>query len=186
MKSSIAWKLFFKIYFIFVIVGSQLYAQHEHKDVKKTSNEAFELIKGLAGEWKGTVKWTGANPRDGGVFDVKYYLTGNGTSVVENLIADGIITMTSVYHMDGLDLRMTHFCGANNHPRLKADPFNPKEKSVDFQFVDITNLVSPEAGHVHHVKLTFHDSDHATLVFTFTRSGAESYENITMTRVKGS
>lgn len=184
MKSNIVEKLFI-IYLMLVVAGSQLYAQHEHKDVK-TFNEAFELIKSLAGEWKGAVKWTGANPRDGGVFDVKYYLTGNGTSVVENLIADGIITMTSVYHMDGPDLRMTHFCAANNHPRLKADPFNPKEKSVDFQFVDITNLVSPEAGHVHHVKLTFHDSDHATLVFTFTRSGAESYENITMTRVKGS
>ncbi|MBX7151215.1 hypothetical protein K1X84_06205 [bacterium] len=177
---------FLEIIFMLIITGSSLYAQHEHKDSKKANNEAFESIKGLTGKWKGAVKWTGANPRDGGIFDVEYYLTGNGTSIVENLISDGTITMTSVYHMDGSDLRMTHFCGANNHPRLKADPFNKNEKSVDFQFIDITNLSSPEAGHVHHVKLTFNDADHAVLVFTFIRSGAESYENITMTRVKGS
>jgi len=50
-----------------------------------------------------------------------YYITGNNSAVVENLTTGGTPNMTSVYHLDGADLRMTHYCGAGNQPRLKAE-----------------------------------------------------------------
>jgi hypothetical protein len=51
---------------------------------------------------------------------LKEYLTGNGSALVESLIMGGVPTMTTVYHLDEADLRMTHYCGAKNQPRLKA------------------------------------------------------------------
>jgi len=162
------------------------YGQHDHSTTAKSDNAAFALIKGLAGEWQGSVKWTGARS-DEYKMNAKYYLTGYGSAVIEDLLStEGIPVMTSVYHLDGPDLRVTHFCGTGNQPRMKADAFNEKEKSVAFQFVDITNLANPAAGHVKGVELHFLSTDQFDLTFTFTASGKESYEHISLTRVKGS
>ena len=49
-----------------------------------------------------------------------YYVTGNSSAVVENLINESTPVMTSVYHLDGRDLRMTHFCGAQNQPKTEG------------------------------------------------------------------
>jgi hypothetical protein len=55
----------------------------------------------------GSVEWSGARTEKGKM-NATYYLTGAGSSVVENLTVNGTALMTSVYHLDGLDLRMTH------------------------------------------------------------------------------
>ena len=69
----------------------------------------FAQLKSLAGDWKGTFEWTGARTGKGSM-NASYYLTGNGSALVENLIMEGAPIMTSVYHLDGVDLRMTHYC----------------------------------------------------------------------------
>src|SRR5438309_11983397 len=56
--------------------------------------------------------------------NAKYYLTGNGTTVVENLIVDGNANMTTVYHLDGADLRATHYCSVFCPQPLTSD-FRP-------------------------------------------------------------
>ena len=79
----------------------------------------FERLKRLVGEWEGTFEWsqgrTGSGP-----LRVTYSVTGGGSALVENLIQGGVTTMTTVYHLDGADLRMTHYCAARNQPRLRA------------------------------------------------------------------
>jgi hypothetical protein len=89
-----------------------------------------------------------------------------------------------VYHLDGSDLRATHFCAAGNQPRLKADPFDEKHKSVDFRFVDITNLSAPDAPHVEALRLEFKESGQLVVIFTFTSSKGKSFEHITLTRTR--
>ncbi len=79
---------------------------------------AFGQLKSLAGDWEGTYEWTGTGA--GGSMTATYSLSGNGSAVVETLTMGGVPGMTSVYHLDGADLRMTHFCAAQNQPRLKA------------------------------------------------------------------
>jgi hypothetical protein len=144
----------------------------------------LERLKTLAGEWKGRVQWSGART-DSGTMDVEYSLTGNGTAVVENLKKDSTVVMTSVYHMDGPDLRMTHYCGANNQPRLKATELDEKAGVVRFSFVDVTNLAKPEAGHVSAAELQFRSDREITLTFTFSAGGKLSYERIDLTRATG-
>lgn len=143
---------------------------------------ALAKLRALAGEWEGPFEWTGARS-GGGRMHVSYSLTGYGSAVVENLIVDGVTTMTSVYHLDGADLRMTHYCGAQNQPRLKARRIEPAQGILEFAFVDITNAASPDAPHVDGLEMRLRDADHLTLTFHFVSAGKESRERIELARV---
>jgi hypothetical protein len=83
-----------------------------------------------------------------------------------------------------MDLRMTHYCAAQNQPRLKASRIDLANGIVDFSFVDATNLSSPNAPHVHGFEMRFADTDNLTITFLFTMGGKESRERIALTRVK--
>jgi hypothetical protein len=140
----------------------------------------LQRLRGLAGRWHGSVEWTGART-DKGEMDAEYSLTGHGTAVVENLVSRGEVIMTSVYHLDGPTLRMTHYCGVGNQPRLKAaDSGDPRR--LRFAFVDATNLADPRAPHVDGVELFFRDPAHVDLFFHFTAPKGDSLERIALTR----
>jgi hypothetical protein len=144
--------------------------------------EALAKLRTLAGSWEGTFQWTGART-DAGQMNATYYVTGYGSAVVENLGDTSSPSMTSVYHLDGADLRMTHYCGTQNQPRLKARRIDLAQGIVEFSFVDITNVRSPDAPHVHGVEIQFRDADHLTLTFLFSSTGKESRERIELKRV---
>ena len=146
---------------------------------------ALQRLRSLQGEWKGTVVWTGART-DTGEMGVSYRLTGNGSAVVEDLLSDGRPTMTTVYHLDGNDLRMTHYCGAGNQPRLKAKQIDLARNAIAFEFVDATNLAGPDAPHVHGFRIHLVDPDHLELEFDFLAQGKLAVEHITVARVRPS
>jgi len=90
--------------------------------------------------------------------------------------------MTTVYHLDGVDLRATHYCAAGNQPRLKATSTDGDNKVVKFHMVDITNMPTPEAGHVRDLELRLTSASQITILFTFVGSGKESVERIELAR----
>ena len=94
--------------------------------------------------------------------------------------------MTSVYHLNGTELRTTHFCGARNQPRLKASRVDPAKGEADFAFVDITYSGSPTSAHVNAASLRMDDADHLHLRFTFDEGAKQAVEDISLRRVKGS
>jgi hypothetical protein len=144
---------------------------------------ALARLAALTGEWEGSFEWTGGRTSRGAM-NARYFTTGNGSAVVENLIMDGVPIMTTVYHTDGPDLRMTHYCGARNQPRLKASKIDLANGAVDFAFVDATNLSSPEAAHVTGLEVRFGDEDHLTLMFLFEDGGKPARERISLHRVR--
>jgi hypothetical protein len=144
---------------------------------------ALARIRTFAGNWEGTFEWTGARAGTGNM-SATYSQTGNGSVVVEDLAVDGVRSMTSVYHLDGADLWMTHYCAAQNQPRLKAQRIDMTQGAVDFAFVDATNLRSPDAPHVHGFEMRFLDSDHIVLTFLFQGGDQHSRERIKLTRVR--
>jgi hypothetical protein len=143
---------------------------------------ALAQLRGLAGDWEGSLQWTGARAATGKM-NATYYETGNGSAVVENLTVDGVPSMTSVYHLDGADLRMTHYCGAQNQPRLKAHQIDVAKGILDFDFVDATNLRSADAPHVYGLEMRLLDADHITLAFLFEAGDKRSKEFIDLKRV---
>jgi hypothetical protein len=88
-----------------------------------------------------------------------------------------------VYHLDGNDLRVTHFCGSQNQPRLKASRIDTAKGEMDFAFVDITNLKSPGAPHVYGLELRLVAADHIIVTFLFEAAGKQSRERIDLKRV---
>jgi hypothetical protein len=143
--------------------------------------QALAKIRAMQGRWEGTFEWSGARSSKGKM-DAEYYVTGNGSAVVENLLSDGQPSMTTVYHLDGSTLRMTHFCAATNQPRLKADRIDLSRNEIDFGFVDITNLKSPDSGHVHGLEWRMIDANHMTLTFIFQAGEKQSRELIQLKR----
>jgi hypothetical protein len=144
---------------------------------------ALNQLRTLAGNWEGTFEWTGARSGNGAM-KASYYTTGNGSAVVENLVMESAPVMTSVYHLDGGDLRMTHFCAAQNQPRLKARQIDLAKGIIDFDFVDITNLPAPDAPHVRGLEMCLIDPNHLTITFLFQSGDKESRENIALKRVE--
>jgi len=121
-------------------------------------NPAWEKMKTLVGDWEGTA--------EGHPAKVSYRLVSSGTALQENLsTADGG-EMVSMYHPDGARLVMTHYCPENNQPRMRAAGLSADGKRVEFQFVDATNLASPDAPHMVGLMLVFQDADHLTQRWT--------------------
>ncbi len=143
---------------------------------------ALAQLRGLAGQWEGSFEWTGARTATGKM-NATYSETGNGSAVVENLTVDGVPSMMSVYHLDGEDLRMTHYCAAQNQPRLRASQIDIAKGILDFEFVDATNLRSRDAPHVYGLEMRLLSADHITLAFLFEGGGKRSKEFIDLKRV---
>lgn len=151
-------------------------------DQPDSSKRALDRLRSLAGDWSGTFQWTGART-DAGKMNVHYYVTGNGSAIVEDLSTGDTPNMTSVYHADGADLRLTHFCGAQNQPRLKANKVDVANGVFAFDFLDATNLRSPDAPHVTGLEMHMISADRLMLTFLFEAGGKQSREQITLARV---
>jgi hypothetical protein len=144
--------------------------------------QAYEKIRSLAGDREGSFECSGART-DKGKMDAGYYLPGNGSAVVENLLQDGKPMMTTVYHLDGPNLRLTHYCAAQNQPWLKAQRIDLAHNAVDFAFVDVTKMRSPDAPHVRGLEWRMVDADHVKLTFLFEAGSKQSRETIQLRRV---
>ena len=144
---------------IVVAVFLSVTAEAAPPDQKDTFESAFERLKGLAGTWQ----------KADGDDEVRYYLTGSGSAVVE--VFEN--SMSSVYHMDGDDLLVTHYCGANNQPRMKAVDYDPESGTLKFDFVDVTNVADPDEYYTREVEIVFQDESHVEVRFNGLRAGQE-------------
>jgi hypothetical protein len=150
----------------FGIVGLVLFAltvggrgddKAESKAPAKDSHPGLERIKKLAGTWVAADK--DGKPTDQVVSVFK--VTANGSAVQETLFPGQAHEMLSIYHRDGADLVMTHYCALGNQPRMKADPKSPKNQ-IRFEFAGGTNIDPAKDMHMHEGIITFVDDDHIT------------------------
>ena len=138
----------------------------------------FEKFKALAGEWEG-------QRGDGQAVKVSYQVLSGDSAVVETLteLAEEV-TMVTVYHMDGNDVRMTHYCSAQNQPRMKASSVSRNARVVSFEFIDVTNLAQPTDGHMQNLEITFKDRNHITQKWTWLENGRTTDSTFTLARVR--
>ncbi len=137
----------------------------------------FEKFKALAGEWEG-------QRSGGGWVKVSYQVHSGGSAVVETSTPPDELTMVTVYHMDGDEVRMTHYCSAQNQPRMKASSVSLNARVVSFEFVDVTNLARPTDGHMQSLEITFKDRNHITQKWTWLDNGRTTDNTFTLTRVR--
>ena len=110
---------------------------------------AFEKLKALEGDW---VDVEGIFGKKGAVA-VTYRVTGGGTSVVESFPVDTPGEMVTVYHRDGNDLVLTHYCSAGNQPRMRATTLAGNVLTFDYD--GGTNIDPKVTSHMHAVTLEF-------------------------------
>jgi hypothetical protein len=119
------------------------------------THSGLERLKKLAGTW--VAADDAGKPTDQVVSIIR--VTAAGTAVHETLFPGQPHEMVSVYHRDGTDLVMTHYCALGNQPRMKVDPDSPPNQ-LRFKFAGGTNLDPAKDMHMHEGTLTFIDDDH--------------------------
>ena len=155
-------------------------------DDPNINSAEFRLIKQhLSGEWVGEVtNGTVEEPGEWRPVQVEYLLTGNGSAIVENYFFGDAETpgMTTVYHPDGNDLQLTHYCGAQNHPRMKWTAYDKDTRTYGFRFLDITNLQSEADYHSRSLDLTLIGDDNIRIAYAGEVSGRTAVQTYNLAR----
>jgi len=142
--------------------------------------EAFEKLKALVGHWE-----TDKTNMNKATLDVE--LTSGGTAVLEkfHMVENGKpVDMTTVYYLDGDQVKLTHYCMAGNQPTMKGS-YAPETKTITFDLVSISNLKSADDGHMRHAVYTFIDNDHFKTTWTFRKEQKDAFtEDVTYVRTK--
>jgi hypothetical protein len=130
------------------------------------AQKAFASIKTLPGSWEGNTNM--------GPVQVTFKVTAGGSAVMSEIL--GKEDMITMFNLDGPDrLLMTHYCAAGNEPRMKAS-VSQDGKVITFDFLDATNLATPDAAHMRRMVLTMVDDSHHTEEWTFVDHGKEHKE----------
>jgi hypothetical protein len=123
----------------------------------------FEEMKKLEGHWVSDSK---DHP-----CEVTYKITSGGSVLVETAAMGNHGEMITVYHPDGEDLALTHYCTMGNQPRMRASK-NQKPGQIRFLGDGGTNM-KPEDKHMHSMTITFVDADHIREEWTMFDDGKE-------------
>jgi hypothetical protein len=149
--------------FIFVLATSHGFA-----------DEGFDKLKTLVGDWEGKTP-------DGKDVVTKYELISGGTAVQERMGVPGDAEMTSIYHMNGDKLMMTHYCAMNNQPRFVG---TASGNTYTFTYLDATNLSDANAPHIKGLVLTIKDADHITEAWSTNDPNMDKGMTVEFTRKK--
>ena len=148
---------------IVALAAATLFAGSPPGDSK--SERGLEKLKSLAGTWNG-------KDNDGNPVTLSYKIVSDGTSLMESLdMGENKGAMITMYHLNGNKLMMTHYCSMGNQPRMTADGLSGDGKSMNFKFVDATNLASKKDSHMRKLIFTFTDEDHITQEWTALMEG---------------
>ncbi len=127
----------------------------EDKKDGKAAEAALDRLKKLAGDWVALDK--DGKPTDKVISSIK--VTSGGSAVQETLFPGQNEEMVTIYHLDGSDLVLTHYCMLHNQPHLKLDPSSTDSKFV-FKFVNGANINPEKDMHMHNGTLTILDDNH--------------------------
>ena len=155
------------------LVASLTLVAAANGDENATSASAtrFDALKKLAGDWVQIGK--DGKPTDKVVSSFR--VTAGGTVVQETLFPGSDHEMVTMYHLDGQDLMLTHYCMLGNQPRMKAEP-GPDTKRLAFRFVGSTNLKSSDENHMHEATLTLAGDDRFQAEWVSCKDGQECHK----------
>ena len=133
--------------------------------------QRFDALKRLAGDWVEADK--DGKPTDKLVSSFR--VISAGSAVEETMFHGSDHEMVTMYHLDGDDLMLTHYCSLGNQPRLKAEPDADPDRIV-FKFVGATNLKSSDDHHIHQATFKFQGDDHFQAEWVSNKDGKECHQ----------
>ena len=121
----------------------------------------LERFKALAGEWVAAESGEMAHAGD---LVARYHVTAAGSVVVEEVFPGTPHEMVTVYHLDGKDLVLTHYCMNGNQPRMRAKSSDGTR--VVFEFDGGTNIDPRRDRHMHSATFEFVGQDELRSAWT--------------------
>jgi hypothetical protein len=114
----------------------------------------FDRVASLAGTWEMT-------DEEGKTHVASVFTVSSGGNVVREVMFPGAPhEMTNVYHMDGDDLVVTHYCAVGNQPRMRSTAAGGTSKDrIHFAFDSVTNLTSNDQTYMGDMTLVFVDAN---------------------------
>ena len=118
------------------------------------SKAAFEKLKGLSGEWRGTVDTKSQGPE----VTVLYKTTSNGSAVMETLFPGTEHEMLTVYYLEKGELVLTHYCARANQPKMRLTTKSTPDELV-FDYAGGANIKPRKDTHMHSARIRFEGKD---------------------------
>lgn len=143
---------------------------------KTKSEEAFDRLAALQGEWKGVA--------DGVNTTLIYTLTANGSTLMEQCRPEKGREMITMFTVDGDHLIATHYCSAKNQPQMATSPITDAHRSLAFSLVRVTGLKSPDDFHNTGLTMIQEDNDHLTQEWLYNAKGKTGKNVFHFTRVR--
>ncbi len=125
-------------------------AKAEDKAAAPAQADALEPFRKLAGDWVGSA----GEGDDKHELTISYRVVGAGSAVVEEMFKGTPHEMVTMYHLDGDTVMLTHYCAAQNQPRMKAVK-SEKPNEVKFEFAGGTNIDPAKTKHMHGLLMRF-------------------------------
>lgn len=155
--------------------------------VPSEAQKSFATLKGLAGEWEGTVEVPEVPSWSGNKLHVSMRVTSRGNAIVHELQeANTPLDATKYDHpvtmlyVDGDQLTLVHYCDAGNRPRMTGK-MTPDGKTVDFELKDISGSTEQ---HMHHSVFNVIDSNHHTEEWTFMMNDKAVHAHMDLKRIQ--
>src|SRR5881227_639208 len=143
---------------------------------KTKSEEAFDRLATLKGEWRGE--------QEGVKISLIYTLTANGSALMEEFRPQSGAVMITMFTVDGDHLIATHFCSAKNQPEMVTSPITEVDKPLAFSLARVTGLKSPDDWHNTGLTLFQEDNDHLIQEWTYQSKGEAGKRVFRFTRVR--
>jgi hypothetical protein len=131
------------------------------------ASAAFTQLTALVGQWEGHI-----TTPDGPPGAVRYELTAGGSAIEETLFPGSPHEMLTVYHREGEDLVLTHYCAARNQPRMKLRKASASELEFEYSGQGVS---APEKDtHMHAARLRFVGPDRLEAEWTLYKEGKQA------------
>lgn len=158
------------------LVAATAAAQEHHP--KPQPNPALDQLKTLAGDWEG--KYQGPEGEVAG--KMRITVVSNGSAVMMSMDEGAAGEMITMFHGDGPGkVVATHYCSAQNQPRMKLASFDGKR--MVFDFLDVTSAPA-DGAHMRGLVLTLDSPDQHTEEWLWGTAGKAETGKFTFHRVK--
>src|ERR687888_1030623 len=143
---------------------------------KIKSEEAFDRLASLKGEWKGQIN--GVNTT------LIYTLAANGSALMEECRPEKGPEMITMFTIDGDHLIATHYCSAKNQPQMATSAITDAQKPLAFSLARITGLKSADDWHNTGLTVIQEGNDHLTQEWSYQFKGKTGKNIFHFTRVR--
>lgn len=90
--------------------------------VSEPRQNGLDKLKSLEGHWVGPATWDQNGEKGNVQFELSYRVTSGGKTVLETMMPGTPGEMVTVYHLDGEDLVLVHYCNSGNQPHMRREP----------------------------------------------------------------